>query len=164
MICFAVVLLQNFVTLTCFYILDLLKKTHFKIYHSSTQSTQNEKDDLNAQNKTSLIAISNFLKLLLAYVINWGNYLFWLSSKYVYHLFYFIPVPGSLLMFNVSVLIASAMYSTMAISTSGNQWEQWRWETGMNAFKKSFFFSLSLLPLKLSRNTSNCPSKIYYMI
>lgn len=42
---------------------------------------------------------------------------------------FFFPVPSSRLMFNVSVLMASSMYSTMAIPTSGNQCNQWRRET-----------------------------------
>lgn len=47
------------------------------------------------------------------------------AQKYAYHLFHFIPAPP--LMFNVSVLMASPAYSTMAAAK--HQGTQWKTET-----------------------------------
>ena len=96
-------------------------------------------------------------------VISWGNYSFWLSSKYAYHLFHFIPAPGSWLMFNVSVLMASSTYSTMAISASGNQRKQWRRET-LAVWKPSKQAFISIICSITTMTRNNRPSEIYHMI
>lgn len=69
-----------------------------------TEPNQNE---LNIQNKT----FSKQFFLTICSIIRWKNDQFQFDSKYDYHLFHFIPVPGSWLMFNVSVLIASTTYN-----------------------------------------------------
>lgn len=92
------------------------------------QRAQNNKKRTTWQSETLLKTSWDFSKLLLALLCHQLGELFILARLKI--CLPSVPFYSSAgLMFNVSVLMASSAYSTMTISTSGNQQKQWRRET-----------------------------------